>query len=292
MKRIRRSVNSPKAPADLASCVARAARSKFPLGYTAIVRPDSAKTDPGAMGMEFGVLRLRRGAKHREVTKRETVLVLLAGSVEVTMDGQTFRALRTSLFDEKPATFHCGRGTELLVRSDAADTEFAVIRTENPHALPVRYYAPGDVTTEDRGAGLAQGACRRFVRTIFDCASRPDSELVVGEVVNFPGRWSSYPGHHHPQPEIYHYRFTLPQGYGHAELGDEVFKVRHGDTVSIPGGLDHAQVSAPGYGMYYLWIVRHLPRRPYKGFTFTPEHKWLLDPAQQGWQPPAGASKK
>lgn len=292
MKRIRRNVNPPKAPADLASCVARATRPKFSLGYTAIVRPGSAKTDPGGMGMEFGVLRLRRGARHRETTTRETVLVLLAGSVEVTMDGQTFRALRTSLFDENPATFHCGRGTQLLVRSDAANTEFAVIRTENPHALPVRYYASGDVTTEDRGAGLVQGACRRFVRTIFDCASRPDSELVVGEVVNFPGRWSSYPGHHHPQPEIYHYRFSRPQGYGHAELGDAVFKVRDGDTVSIPGGLDHAQVSAPGYGMYYLWIVRHLPRRPYKGFTFSPEHKWLLDPTQQGWQPPASAPSR
>ena len=54
----------------------------------------------------------------------------------------------------------------------------------------------------------------------------------------------------------------------------------------IPGGLDHAQVSAPGYGMYYLWVVRHLPRRPYRGFTFSPEHRWLLDPAQQGWLPP------
>jgi 5-deoxy-glucuronate isomerase len=61
--------------------------------------------------------------------------------------------------------------------------------------------------------------------------------------------------------------------------------VRQGDTTKIPGGLDHAQVSAPGYGMYYLWIVRHLPRRPYKGFTFTPAHTWLLDPARQGWQP-------
>ena len=56
-------------------------------------------------------------------------------------------------------------------------------------------------------------------------------------------------------------------------------------TLCIRGGIDHAQVSAPGYGMYYLWVVRHLPRRPYKGFTFTAEHRWLLDPAQQGWQP-------
>ncbi|HEX2100541.1 MAG TPA: 5-deoxy-glucuronate isomerase, partial [Candidatus Synoicihabitans sp.] len=66
--------------------------------------------------------------------------------------------------------------------------------------------------------------------------------------------------------------------------------VRPGDTVMIPGGLDHAQVSAPGYGMYYLWIVRHLPRRPYRGFKFTPAHTWLLDPKAQGWQPPIGST--
>lgn len=242
------------------------------------------------MGMEFGVLRLRADAVHREQTKQETVLVLLSGRVEIATGARAFAAARTSLFDEKPATFHCGAGTAFQVRALGGAAEFAVVRTENSRALPPCFYSPDDVTTEDRGAGLAQGACRRFVRTIFDYTTRSDSNLVIGEVVNFPGRWSSYPGHHHPQPEIYHYRFTLPQGYGHAELGDAVFKVRDGDTVSIPGGLDHAQVSAPGYGMYYLWVVRHLPRRPYKGFKFSPEHQWLLDPAHQGWQPPVSAS--
>ena len=34
-----------------------------------------------------------------------------------------------------------------------------------------------------------------------------------------------------------------------------------------------------------LWVVRHLPGRPYQGFQFTPVHRWLLDPKQQGWQP-------
>ena len=110
---------------------------------------------------------------------------------------------------------------------------------------------------------------------------------MVGEVINLPGRWSSYPPHHHAQPEIYHYRFNAPAGYGHAEIGGEVYRVAAGDTTLIPGGLDHAQVSAPGYGMYYLWVVRHLPGRPYRGFKVTPAYRWLLDPANQGWEPPA-----
>jgi 5-deoxy-glucuronate isomerase len=235
--------------------------------------------------MDFGLLALRAGTVHREVTALESVFVLLAGAVRVEMAGECHAATRGSLLDEKPATFHCGHGTPITIRSTAGTAEFAVIRARNPRRLSPRYYPADEVTTEDRGAGLVQGACRRFVRTIFDHATRPDSMLVVGEVVNPPGRWSSYPGHHHPQPELYHYRFWPTQGYGHAELGDAVFKVRYGDTISIPGGLDHAQVSAPGYAMYYLWVVRHLPRRPYKGFTYSPEHSWLLDAREQGWQP-------
>jgi 5-deoxy-glucuronate isomerase len=65
-----------------------------------------------------------------------------------------------------------------------------------------------------------------------------------------------------------------------------VLKVRALDTVRILDGDSHAQVSAPGYGMYYIWIVRHLPDNPYTGFRFDPAHEWILDPTQQGWRPP------
>jgi 5-deoxy-glucuronate isomerase len=265
--------------------VVRAPVRGFALGCTSVVKDAAISVGGVSTGMDFAVLRLGAGKQWAESTRLETVLVLLAGDVEVRMDDQVHAGRRASLFEESPVTFHCGAGTALRVRAVTGPAEFALIRAPNPRRLPARCYAAGEVATEDRGAGLVQGACRRLVRTIFDYRSRPDSSLVVGEVVNYPGRWSSYPGHHHPQPEIYHYRFTLPQGYGHAEAGEEVFKIRHGDTLCIRGGIDHAQVSAPGYGMYYLWVVRHLPRRPYQGFTFTAAHRWLLDPAEQGWQP-------
>lgn len=266
--------------------IVRAPARGFGLGCTSVVRDGNLGVGRHSTGMDFAILRLGAGKEWAESTRLETVLVLLHGSVEVRMGDKTHAASRTSLFEESPVTFHCGTGTALRVRAVRTRAEFALIRASNPRKLPVRCYAAADVATEDRGAGLVQGACRRLVRTIFDYRTRPDSSLVVGEVVNYPGRWSSYPGHHHPQPEIYHYRFTRLQGYGHAEAGEEVFKVREGDTLCIRGGVDHAQVSAPGYGMYYLWVVRHLPRRPYKGFTFTAQHRWLLDPAEQGWQPP------
>jgi len=279
-------------PRALASCLLPASGPSFPVGYTPIAREGAAANRGGFDAlMDFGIRRFRRGERLTVHSRKEHLWVLLAGEVEVELDGVVTRASRNSVFDQGPTAVHVAPGALITLKAGKSGAEWAVTETANDRLQTSRVYQNHEFASEDRGAGLAQGACRRLVRTIFDHSTRPDSNLVVGEVVNLPGRWSSYPPHHHPQPEIYHYRFTAPQGYGHAEIGDHVFKVKAGDTTKIPGGLDHAQVSAPGYGMYYLWIVRHLPRRPYKGFRFTPAHTWLLDPAQQGWQPSASLLK-
>jgi 5-deoxy-glucuronate isomerase len=64
-----------------------------------------------------------------------------------------------------------------------------------------------------------------------------------------------------------------------------VVKVRPFDTVRIPAGLDHAQCAAPGYGMYYSWVIRHLPDNPYTVPEFTAAHRWTQDPAAVFWRP-------
>jgi 5-deoxy-glucuronate isomerase len=236
--------------------------------------------------MDFGVVQLAAGKSLEESHAKETAWVLLAGEAQLEFSGTQATVGRSSLFDEAAATLHVGPNTPVRITALAPGAEFAVVRTSNDRSFNARLFRPEELAPEYRGAGLVQDACLRNVRLIFDRTARPESNLVLGEVVNYPGRWSSYPPHHHDQPEIYHYRFSDARGYGHAELGDDVLKVRMGDTVFIPPGLDHAQVSAPGYGMYYLWMIRHLPNNPYTGFTFHEDHRWTLDAAQQGWMPP------
>jgi len=272
-----------------ASCILRAPAKPARSACAWIVRAGRSAGRPVDALMDFGLRRMPEGATVRETPRLETAWVLLGGRARISLGGAEVAVSRDSLFDAGPFVLHAAAGEPFAVTAGRGGCEWAIVTTPNPRQRGARLYRPEDVAAEDRGAGLAQGACRRLVRTVFDHSTRPDSNLVIGEVVNFPGRWSTYPPHHHAQPEIYHYRFTLPQGYGHAEVGEDVYKVRNGDTCVIPGGLDHSQVSAPGYGMYYLWIIRHLPRRPYRGFTFTPAHQWLLDPQQQGWSP-AGLS--
>ena len=257
-------------------------RDGFGDGYTAITREGEVEGDTG---MDLGIWRGAPGAAVSEACAKESVWVLLDGAAELEWPGGRAAVSRRSVFDESATALHVPPATMITVRAVAA-CEFLIVRTSNQGTFAPRLYRPEEVGPEYRGAGLAQGACLRNVRLIFDDAARPESNLVIGEVVNYPGRWSSYPPHHHAQPEIYHYRFREPQGYGHAELGDEVMKVRSRDTLKILDGVSHAQVSAPGYAMYYLWVVRHLEGNRYTGFTFDREHAWVLDPAQQGWMPP------
>lgn len=95
---------------------------------------------------------------------------------------------------------------------------------------------PKDVRSDIFGGGTLNETSIRTVRTVFDGEINPLSNMVLGEVINHPGKWSSYPPHHHPQPEIYHYRFFPEQGFGISVLDDDASVVKHGDTTLIPPG--------------------------------------------------------
>ena len=76
------------------------------------------------------------------------------------------------------------------------------------------FYHPGNCLYQEFGKGQWNGTGHRIVSTMFDLDNAPQSNLVMGEVFNQPGRWSSYPPHHHPQPEVYYYQFDHPEGFG------------------------------------------------------------------------------
>ncbi len=264
-------------------------RNGFEQGLTAITTTQDQQ-DP--TGIAFAVLNLRKDQTHRDRPAGETAWILMAGQATFSTGKTKQKISRSSLFDEGPSTLHVAAGTDIEISCDT-DCEFTVYATANKAQFNSKIYLPSDVEEDQRGKGQVGDTCHRVVRTIFDRRNAdPAAELVLGEVITFPGKWSSYPPHHHPQPEIYHYRFTHPQGYGHAELGDQVLKVRNYDTVKIFDGFDHPQCAAPGYGMYYAWVIRHLPDRPYTVPEFAPEHNWVTKPGAEFWQPQNGNKSK
>ncbi len=254
----------------------------FDWGWNPITGAGTGRTETG---IDFGILRLRAGEKHTGDDGCEEAFLLMDGTARFRFDGQDVTCWRTSLFDEDPHALHHGPGAMISIRAET-DLELVVCRTACNNEFPTILFDPATILeSEHRDKGRLDDASYRIVRTIFDKRNRGDANLVLGEVINFPGRWSSYPPHHHPQPEIYHYRFTDPRGYGHAELGEDVVRVRALDTVEILDLNDHSQVAAPGYGMYYVWVIRHLRGRPYTVPEFTAAHAWLREPEPACWRP-------
>lgn len=257
-------------------------RGGFGPGRTEITTLDE-REDP--TGIALSVWKLTAGESGVERPAGETAYLLMNGELEVELGGVRYPIARRSLFDEGPSCVHLS-ATEEVRFVARSDVELTVYATANLRRFPARVIEPSAVADEHRGRGQVRDAALRIVRTAFDgSSSDPAAELVLGEVVTLPGRWSSYPPHHHPQPEIYHYRFTREEGWGHAELGEQVVKVRHRDTIKILNGVDHPQCAAPGYGMYYSWVIRHLPGAPYRAPTFAPEHAWTMKEGASFWWP-------
>jgi 5-deoxy-glucuronate isomerase len=260
----------------------------FAQGYEDVVRRDGANAD---MLMDFGLLNLGPGETWDSGKGDEKALLLVSGRARLSWPGGDGEVSRGSFLDESPTVLHLpdGAGSRLVAGPEGA--EFAVMRTSNPLGFASRLHAPADCRSEDRGRGTMGETSTRIVRTVFDDADAPEAKLVLGEVVAAPGKWSSYPAHHHPQPEIYHYRFAPRQGFGLTAIGEEPHLLRDGDTVLIRPGRTHPQAAAPGYAMWYIWVIRHLDGDRYTRATFAPEHAWVQDAAARIWSPPPEARK-
>ena len=77
-------------------------------------------------------------------------------------------------------------------------------------------------------------------------------------------------------------------GFGAAFIGEDTFRTETNAYVAIPGGDIHPQVTAPGYAMWYSWMIRHLPDDPWaKTRIVCEEHAWLEEDGAEAkiWDP-------
>ena len=139
--------------------------------------------------------------------------------------------------------------------------------------------APKDIQVNQRGKDT-------YVREVHDIFVRDPyvRRLMVGETINAPGNWSSYPPHKHDgrngEPkieEVYHYRVDPVQGFGQQMIytndGESVtHQVLDGDAVLVPYGY-HPVAAAPGYRLYYLWGMAGDERR--LALYEDPGHSWV-----------------
>ncbi len=235
--------------------------------------------------MDFAMLKMTKGDTYSNDEALERLYLLVYGEIEVEFDGKKEVITRENFYDFDPTLLQLCQNTKVSIKCLNEDTQIAVYKTINEVLDQSCIRRPKDIRIETRGKGTMNGTGTRIVRTILDYSIDPKSNFMIGEDMHYPGKWAGFPSHHHEQPEIYHYKFMpfSDSGFGLLKLGDEGVLLQENDTVLIPPGVDHPQVSAPGYGMYFIWTIRHLEDNPYLGPVFVPEHLWPGEPGAVIW---------
>lgn len=231
------------------------------------------------MLMDVYVKKLHKGDS-LEISEndKECAVLLLSGKINFNIKGKIDETCqRTNPFEKKPYAIHFSKQTKALI-SALDNSEILVQMTDNLNSWEPVFYHPENCLYQEFGKGQWNGAGHRIVSTVFDLDNAPYSNMVMGEVFNQPGKWSSYPPHHHPQPELYYYQFDRPEGFGAGFEGNTPYKTENGSCLCIKGGNAHQQVTAPGYEMYYVWLIRHLDGNPWdKTRIYVPEYEWLAN---------------
>lgn len=227
--------------------------------------------------MHTAVQKMEKGAEYQYCfPKEEAVFLLIEGKVSFRWPEGSADAMRNSCFDGGAQSFslHVCRNTLVTIYA-MEDSEVFIAHTFNNSYFTAMLYTPQDIQKSISCADICDGCCERIVTTVFDDVSKPYSNFVLGEIYPKSGRWCGYPPHSHPQPEVYYYRIDRPEGFGFCCIGENAYKIRDRSFTLQAHGAMHPQVVAPGYNMFIIWIIRHLPDNPWHRGENLPEYQWL-----------------
>ncbi len=252
---------------------------------------DIVSVTPQSAGWEhvgFKAIRLAAGESQAiDTGTRELCLVVLTGSVDVTVDGQTWPGLgqRDSVFDPvSPAAVYVPPGKSVQLMA-VAKAEIALCSAPcDQKSRAVRVLDPQQMKRSVRG----KGSNTRYVCDILPHDDPTAAHLLVVEVLTPAGHASSYPPHKHDAEtppletqleETYYHRLNPPQGFAFQRVYtddrsiDEACAVEDHDVVMVPRGY-HPVVAPHGYDLYYLNVMAG-PKRLWV-FRNDPAHEWML----------------
>jgi 5-deoxy-glucuronate isomerase len=258
-------------------------------GYNKIVSPENAPLKH----LEFGRLLLEPGQQYDlEADGREKAICLLSGvcQAEVRSSKSEPRIFqlgpRADAFDPSPWCLYSPRQAGVTVTALKGACQLAISFSDAPRDTQPALITPKETKIARPGAANWRRDVYTLLGADVDCC-----RLLVGETLNLPGNWSSYPPHKHdvlnppsesPMEEVYFFLVKPPTGFAvqivytgddDPEPFEEVYLLHDGDTVVLPKGY-HPVASAPGYTLYYFWALAGEERR-YGAWSDDPKHAWL-----------------
>ncbi len=236
----------------------------------------------------------------QKLRAHESVLVVIAGSLDVTVGGQSYKdiGVRRDVFSGYPEAVYLPRGMQVNVRAKSLRVEFFIAggkidKQYAPFALREKdiekvQYGSDDTKTH-----------RKILHILGRNASGRVGRLLVSELFTVgEGGWSGFPPHKHDQDrktasgiaetlheELYYFRFNPSKGFAAqflytldqqgCETSEKLYKVKDGSTFLIDKGY-HPVVVAPGYSMYYFTVLVGKSERSLIQY-FEPKHSHQLE---------------
>jgi 5-deoxy-glucuronate isomerase len=237
-----------------------------------------------------GFRAIRLQAEEREAVEtgaRELCAVVLAGTVDIEVDGVRYDALgtRQSVFEPvSPAALYVPPGRRVAIRARTPAEVALCTAPGGDRARDVRLIDPASMRRSVRG----QGTNTRHICDILPHDDPTAAHLLVVEVLTPASHSSSYPPHKHDVEapptetqleETYYHRLNPPQGFAFQRVYtddrslDEACAVEDHDVVMVPRGY-HPVVAPHGYDLYYLNVMAG-PNR-FWVFKNDPAHEWML----------------
>ncbi len=233
--------------------------------------------------LDFELLELEAGGKKTWISDEfEAVFVIIEGGCSLDASGiGTVEMKRKNVFDSPPSAVYIPPKCPVSITA-SLPTMVAVCKARaDEDNVPV-FVPAADVKEEWRG----KEGYKRKVSNILNIETKTQ-RIAVGETINLPGNWSSFPPHKHdeyvpgkevPLEEIYFFRIRPEKGFGIQRIysadrkTDQCYAVKDKDCVFIPSGY-HPVANPPGHELYYLWMLAG-NERVYIWNT-DPDFKWL-----------------
>ena len=265
-------------------------KQKTIFGQISYFKPGKSGTySPG-----LSIIRLKKNGITFESNKTEIFILLLEGNIKINLnDDKTNKYIfsRKNVFDEEASGLYVPPETKISIQSLSDFSEAAICYSSELQRgvnealnLQPRAFYKNDLQIKNVGKDTYE----RKVITI--CGQNKETKtIIIGETFSKGGNWSSYPPHKHEKnnppyeskfKEIYYYRIKPDTGFAFQGLYSDIsgnetaFLVRDGDAVFISNGY-HPVSSAPGYDLYYLWIL--CGQNTELMWNVDKNHKWLND---------------
>ncbi len=268
------------APIEAKTCVVRDTGSRR--GRHISVQPGTT----AARHLNFGriVLDASDAALTFSTEERETGLICLKGSATLELGGKA-AALESGGSDaalQKYDALYLPRDTVVTIRPGAEGCDLAEVAAPVAKRYPVQLVRFSDVRRDPALHFHTGGPAAQRDLNVLIGRNVEAGRIMAGVTFSQPGNWTSWPPHEHARmlEEAYLYIDMPEPGWGLQLVYNDprdpelVAVVREGDVVLMPQGY-HPNVSAPGGGINFLWMmaaIREGEDRQFGAVNVQPEY--------------------